>query len=101
MTCSDELSSFIAASFRSVWAIELLLLLKREDRACEVDELVTMLRASPEVVARALETLVAAGLAGNQGATARYIPVSERIAALVEEAERFYGSHPDRVRRII
>jgi DNA-binding IclR family transcriptional regulator len=64
MASSDELASFIASSFRSVWALELLLLLKREARAYSADELVELMRASPSVVERVLESLTAAGLVG-------------------------------------
>ena len=101
MSSSDELASFIASSFRSVWALELLLLLKREERACSTDELVTMMRASPSVIEQALESLVAAGLTGADGDTMAYMPISPEVASLVDETEELYRSRPDRVRRLI
>jgi len=101
MAPSDILAAFIGSSFPSVWALELLLLLKREKRACSHDELVTSLRASPAVVDKALRTLVAAGLAGFDGHAFSYMPVSQDAAALVDQTEQLYRSHPDRVRRLI
>jgi hypothetical protein len=100
MPSSDELSSFIASSFPSIWALELLLLLKREARACSAAELVDLMRASPSVIERALESLVAAGLAGTDGETAAYMP-SAAVARLVEETEQYYLIKPNRVRRLI
>jgi DNA-binding IclR family transcriptional regulator len=101
MASSDELTAFIASSFRSVWALELLLLLKREGRPCSPRELVHSLRASPAVVDIALETLIAAGLAGGDGEAFAYMPPSAGIAQLVEETEQLYRSRPAWVRRLI
>lgn len=101
MASSDELATFIASSFRSVWALELLLLLKREARPCDRDELVTSLRASSSVVEKALESLTAAGLAGSEGGKYAFMPVSPDVAALVEDTEQLYRSSPHRVRRLI
>jgi hypothetical protein len=101
MAATDELAAFIASSFRSVWALELLLLLKRESRPCSQDELVTALRASPAVVDNALKSLIAAGLAGGDEQAFAYMPVSPEIALLIEETEQLYRSRPDRVRRLI
>ncbi|MFL6733549.1 MAG: hypothetical protein ACJ8EY_02510 [Sphingomicrobium sp.] len=101
MASPDELATFIASSFRSIWALELLLLLKREERACSTEELVSTMRSSGSVVDSALDTLVSAGLAGREGSTATYMPVSPEVAGLVEETERLYRSKPDRVRRLI
>ena len=101
MASSDDLASFIASSFRSIWALELLLLLKQQGQGRSADELVALMRSSPAVVESALQSLVAAGLVGTDGDTATYMPVSPDVAALVEETERLYRSRPDRVRRLI
>jgi len=101
MALPDKLESFIGSSFTSVWALELLLVLKGEARAVSTEDLVSMMRASPSVVETALEGLVAAGLAGMEGNCANYMPVSPEVAALVDETEKFYRSRPDRVRRLI
>lgn len=102
MTSSDEATlRFIAASFKSVWALELLLTLKRVGGACTRHDLVKRLRASELVVARALESLVAAGLISNDADTAIYLPANRAIAASVERAEELYHLKPDAVRRAI
>jgi hypothetical protein len=79
----------------------LLLVLKREPRLWSRDELVTVLRASDLVVAKALDGLVAAGLASVEGQGALYMPVSADVAQRVDEVERLYALRPDAVRRAI
>ena len=102
MTSSDhDLLAFITSSFRSVWALELLLLLKRDPRPWERSELVTTLRASELVVTKALDSLLAAGLASIDGSAARYMPVNDQVAEDVERTERLYAARPDAVRRAI
>lgn len=101
MVPPNELASFIASSFRSVWALELLLLLKREARAYTADELVALMRASPSVLKSALESLTAAGLTSPDGDSYGYTPVSPKVSALVDETEQLYQTRPNRVRRLI
>jgi len=102
MSRSDEdILRFIAASIPSVWALELLLMLKREPRTWPRDELVAALRASELVVSKALDALVAAGLASVEPDGAAYLPVTPEVADCVDQAERLYRSRPNRVRRAI
>ena len=102
MRRSDEdILRFIAAAGPSVWALELLLMLKRERRTWPRDELVATLRASELVVSKALDALVAAGLASVEPAGAVYLPVTPEVADCVDQAERLYRSRPNRVRRAI
>lgn len=96
-----ELASFIESSFRSVWSIELLLLLRSVDRPCSTEELVAMMRASSAVIENALESLVAAGLAGTDGEKVSYMPITPHVAELVEATAQLYASRPDAVRRLI
>lgn len=98
---SDHLFRFIGSSFRSVWALELLLLVKREPRVWSRPELISTLRGSELVVNKALEELVAAGLVSIEGDGARYMPVSDDLARNVEEVEKLYSARPDAVRREI
>ena len=98
---TDEILRFIASSFRSVWALELLLVLKSEQRSWSRDELVATMRASDLVVSKALEALEAAGLVGNDGGNPRYMPISDDVAALVDQAQELYAKRPDAVRRAI
>lgn len=98
----EELLSFIASSFRSVWALELILLLKSERRSWSHDELVTAMRASELVVNNALEGLVAAGMASvDDDEGALYLPVNDQIAECVDQAEELYRTRPNAVRRAI
>ena len=97
----DETLRFIAASFTSIWALELLLLLKRMGGACTRQELVNRLSASELVVARAIDSLVAAGLITHQADTAISQPARRTLSASVEKAEELYFRRPDAVRRTI
>lgn len=101
MVSPEQLTTFIGTSFRSVWALEVLLLLKREGHTLTTEELVAALRASTAVVNQALASLVAGGLATSDGRSAAYQPVTPDLAALVDAAERSYATRPDQVRRII
>ena len=102
MSSSDEdVLRFIAASFPSVWALELLLALKRERRPWSREELVTTLRASELVVSKALDALVAAGLASIEGGGALYQPVNREVDDCVEQAEQLYRTRANKVRRTI
>jgi len=84
-----------------VWALELLLVLKREPRAWPRSELVSTMRASELAVGKALDSLVAAGLASLEGDGARYLPVSDEVADYVDRTEKLYAVRPDAVRRAI
>jgi hypothetical protein len=102
VSSSDEyILRFIAASFPSVWALELLLALKRELRLWTHQELIAALRASDLVVSKALDALVAAGLASIEGDGARYMPVNDEVAGCVDQVEQLYRSRPNSVRRAI
>lgn len=102
MTGADqELLQFIASSFRSVWALELLLMLKEERRTWSRPELVTAMRASDLVISKAVGSLLAAGLVSCDDEGVRYQPVNEDVADHVERAQALYASRPDAVRRAI
>jgi DNA-binding transcriptional ArsR family regulator len=97
----DDLQRFVGSTFRSVWSLELLLLLKRERRPLTRQQLVSVLRASDLVVSRALDELIAAGLVLLEDEGASYLPVNDETAASVEEVEKLYRARPDAVRRVI
>jgi hypothetical protein len=101
VTPNDDLSRFIGSSFRSVWALELLLILKQELRPWPHAELVSTMRASDLVVNKALDGLVSAGLAIDEPEGAAYMPINDHVAACVEQLEALYATRPDTVRRII
>ena len=100
---ASDVANFIRSTFRSVWALELLLVLKRGgDRAWQRAELVEALRASDRVVSSGLDSLLAGGLilVEADGAV-RYAPASGETARLADETESVYARKPDAVRRLI
>lgn len=103
MAASEPVSSFIRAAFRSVWALELLLHLRRtRDCAWSADELVDVLRGSPLIVSQSLDGLMRAGLVSiDDKGCAVYQPANSDLDQLVETTERLYARKPDTVRRII
>ena len=103
MPSRSEVASFIRASFRSVWALELVCFLRQNrDRSLSHAEMVAGLRGSDLVVVQSVESLGAAGLVLVEAdGSARYAPASADLDALVAEAEALYATSPDAVRRMI
>ncbi|MBA2772277.1 MAG: hypothetical protein H0U34_09770 [Sphingomonas sp.] len=102
MAGDEDVTRFIETSFPSVWSLEVLLLLRRERRACSREELVEGLRASDLVINQALDSLIAGGLAAlDEGGLAMYMPVSKEISVLVDKTDDLYAKRPDAVRRKI
>ncbi len=103
MPSDEDVAKFIRATFRSVWALELLCFLRQNrDRPLSRAEMVAGLRGSELVVTQSVESLAAAGLVlpGADG-SARYSPASEDLDRLVEATSAQYGKSPDAVRRMI
>ena len=103
MASNERLNAFIRDSFRSVWTLELLLLLRRAPaESWRRDQLVAALRASDAIVAKGLESLLASGLIlVEAGGAARYAPANAELARLVDDAAAMYAVKPDAVRRLI
>ena len=102
MGADDDLTRFIESSFPSVWSLEVLLLLRREQQGCSREQLVQALRASDLVINQALSSLVAGGLAVvDEAGLATYVPASKEISVLVDKTEDLYARRPDAVRRTI
>ena len=104
MTASEQaLHAFIRATFRSVWALELLCHLRtRRGEMLEIGSIVSALRASELVVKQGLADLTAAGLvviADHEHA--QYAPASPELDALAAAAETLYAKSPNAVRRMI
>ena len=97
----ENLLEFAASSFSSVWALEMLLLLKRDRRAWPESELVRALRASELVVSKACASLLAAGLVSLDEAGATYQPLNDDIAKRIDQVEALYSARPNAVRRAI
>ena len=103
MPSDEDVSSFIRATFRSVWALELLCFL-RHNRTLDLTraEMVAGLRGSELVVTQSVDALAAAGLvlADSEG-SARYGPATADLDRLVGRVEALYAKSPDAVRRTI
>lgn len=101
VTPNDALLRFVTSSFPSIWALELLIVLKKDRRRWSRESLVETLRASELVVSNAVGSLVAAGLASIEDRGVMYMPINDDVAALVDETEALYATRPDAVRRAI
>jgi hypothetical protein len=103
MSSKEEVSSFIRASFRSVWALELLCFLRQNrGRSLTHTDMVAGLRGSDLVVTQSVVSLAAAGLVLAEGdGAARYNPATAELDQLVAQAEALYARSPDAVRRMI
>jgi hypothetical protein len=103
MPASAELAGFIRSHFRSVWALELLLHLRRDpDRSWSRDELVAAFRASQAVIGTSLDNLLAGGLVVIEESDAvRYGPATEALERIIGDTAMLYARKPDSVRRLI
>lgn len=103
MPTKQDLANFIRATFRSVWALELLCFLRQNrDRSLSHSEMVAGLRGSDLVVTQSVESLSAAGLVlAETDGSARYGPATGELDRLVAQAETLYAKSPDAVRRMI
>ncbi len=103
MPISGELNGFIRDTFRSVWALELLLNLKTTpERKWSSTELVLELRSSEHIVTTAGTQLVAAGLLIiDDDNIYEYAPASDDLVRLADAVEAAYAKSPSSVRRII
>ncbi|MBO9580727.1 MAG: hypothetical protein J7498_07525 [Sphingobium sp.] len=102
-TQEQDLHAFIRATFRSVWAIELLCHVRsRRDHMLDTAEIVSALRASHLVVEQGLADLAAAGLiVANEAGHVQYAPANPGLDTLASRAEAFYAKSPNAVRRMI
>jgi hypothetical protein len=93
---APEVKEFIANCVRSVWALELLLLLRRDERrSWTVEELTAELRSSAFVVADVLATFRQAGLvAEDADGRFRYAPAASHLDRAVEQLATAYASKP-------
>ena len=101
MSSDDEVLRFIAARFPTVWALELLLLLRRSGGTCTRSELIDRLRASDLVISSALAALEAVRLVSLDEDGAVYTPANDSVEAMIERAEILYRRRPNSVCRAI
>lgn len=92
-TLSPEQLAFIRRSLKSVWALELLLLLRaHRERSWTTAELVGELRASDSLVSGILEDFRRHGLVGGEGGW-RYV-ANAPDADLCDQIESLYRERP-------
>ena len=98
-----NLESFIGVTFRSVWALEVLCLLRKKGaEGSSANDLVASLRASDLIVDRSLDELIAAGLVSrDREGRASYAPATPELDRLAGQVEERYAHSPDAVRRVI
>lgn len=103
MPAADETSQFIRATFRSVWALELLCFLRqRAGESVGHADMVAGLRGSDLVVTQSVASLLAAGLIVIEpDGAGRYAPATPALDRLAVAAEEAYAKSPDAVRRMI
>lgn len=99
---SEDVLRFIRTSIRSVWALELLLLLRRDAaRSWNVAALIRELRGSAGIVAGAMTELQAAGLVASADDAFLYQPASPELDALVAATAAAYAEYPVAVTQAI
>lgn len=89
------LAAFVEAAIPSVWALEALLVLKRNPEiAWASDDLVAEMRASTTLVADCIRVLQRAGLVIEQSGSVRYAPASPALAALADALQNAWRERP-------
>lgn len=95
MADDQEFLEFIRENVRSVWALELLLLLKRDPpRSWQRAELVRELRANDNLVSQNLEIFERNGLAISDEKGWRFAPANATIEALTARLAQAYKDRP-------
>lgn len=103
MSNDQDFIGFVREHIRSVWALELLLLLRTDPQRCWfANELVRELRASAVLVADNLERFERAGLVvlDDQGCH-RYAPAAPLLRRYCDELEAAYRERPVAVINLI
>lgn len=101
---SDDVKGFIGFALKSVWALELLLFLRKHAQApmWSIDALTRELRASPLIVREAIAVFRTAGLiAEDDKGDVRYAPASPYLDNLVTDLAAQYATRPLAVAREI
>jgi len=103
MADKTELIAFVRAHIRSVWTLELMLVLKRDPaQAWTPDALVRELRGSTALVGEGLRRLEQAGIVLSDGpGSYRYAAASSAVASLCDTLEAEYKARPVAVTNLI
>jgi hypothetical protein len=99
---SEDVLRLLRSSIKSVWSLELLLLLRRRrGTPSQIDWLATETRSSEIVVTDALAALVAAGLVEQADGGFVYAPKPSDLDYLVHQLETAYAERPTAVVKAI
>lgn len=96
LSADAELAAFLREHVRSVWGVEILLLMKRDEARCWTPgQLVAELRASTWLVNDTLQRFERGGLvtADDEGCY-RYRPAASPLAVLCDRVEAAYRERP-------
>jgi hypothetical protein len=94
MAQEEDVLNFAASSIASIWALELLLLVRQDRRAWTSAELMRQLRGSEIVIAQGLQRLRSAGLITEDSDRHLYKPSSSEVDTLANELENLYRLKP-------
>jgi hypothetical protein len=99
----DEVLAFVQRSVKSVWGLELLLLLRRErQKSWRVADLVLELRSSEAAVDVALDGLRGAGFVSAEAEDLyRYAPASPELDEVAGRIDAVYAAKPMAVAKAI
>lgn len=94
MAQEEDVLNFAASSIASIWALELLVLVRQDRRAWTSAELMRQLRGSDAVLAQCLHRLQGLGLISEESGSYLYRPVSPEADNLANALESLYRIKP-------
>ena len=94
MAQEEDVLNFAASSIASIWALELLLLVRQDRRAWTSAELMRQLRGSDAVITQCLHRLQNLGLITEDSGNYLYKPSSLESDNLANELENLYRLKP-------
>jgi hypothetical protein len=98
----EEVLSLAQASLRSVWALEVLLLMRSDrGKVWNVEELIHETRSSITAVDDALSILWTAGIVAPDGSAWCYAPKDQKRQDFADEIAKLYGEKPTTVIKAI
>ena len=94
----EDVLAFIRTTVKSVWSLELLLLLRRgAGRAWSSDDLVREIRGSRAIVSQAVAGFIQAGLVRQEDSKFWYDPAIPELDRRVEDLGTAYADRPTTV----
>jgi hypothetical protein len=98
----SQIVDFIRSSVKTVWSLELLLLMRRtRQHAWTYDQLIRELRSSRNIVTESISVLVQAGVLREEEEGFRYGPATAELDALVERLSGEYVERPTTIVNLI